>query len=725
VAPFHPLRNSARALLARAGVALVVFTAVAAVLLAGGSEGPLADAKAHKGTPAEAPVILEAAPPAETAPPAKTAPPVETAPPAETTPPAETGPPAETEPPADVQHPAEPVVPDEPVTKEPADEGEAEDDDADEGDAEEPAGDPEDEDWGEDRARPDEFASEPVGEEWGEDPARPDEFAAYEWEDDFDAEDADSRTRAWGKPTGGSKVSEPVEGDPADDAAEPAPVGRPQIVQPEGGPGTSTGDPGGSTPDSSEPVGDGKGELVDSDDLGGSGGGGLGNDLTAFASQSSGSDGGSDGTADGDTAGAGAATDTAPGSDADSSDGAGGNASGGAAGSGTGDKAGKEDGPIRTVTKTVTREVERLVNYVPDGVKAALAALAALSILLGLGYLLAAVRARRLSRQRRELLQEVGLLQSALLPPVPDKVGALLTSVAYRPADGPGAGGDFYDVLALPGGRVGFILGDVSGHGRGALARTAFMRYTLRAYLEAGLEPRVALQVAGRVIDDNLGGDFATVLLAVHDPETGSLTYATAGHPAPIVVGPQPHDPVTAGSSPPIGVGVRTGLRQTTVPLVPGAVACLFTDGLMEARTADGILGRERLTELLDELGHDANARRLIESVAAQSNKLSDDMAAVIVSPTSGVTAGLFRTEQLELSARELEGPIARRFLAACGLPVYEIEDAEHDARLLAERFGGVVLHVVFGNRLRVEVLPRNVESIEAASRRVSAGTAQ
>ena len=235
----------------------------------------------------------------------------------------------------------------------------------------------------------------------------------------------------------------------------------------------------------------------------------------------------------------------------------------------------------------------------------------------------------------------------------------------------------------------------------------------------------MALQVAGRVIDDNLGGDFATVLLAVHDPETGSLTYATAGHPAPIVVGPQPHDPVTAGSSPPIGVGVRTGLRQTTVPLVPGAVALLFTDGLMEARTADGILGRERLTELLDELGEDANARRLIESVAARSNKLSDDMAAVIVSPTSGVTAGLFRTEQLELSARELEGPIARRFLVACGLPAYEVEDAEHDARLLAERFGGVVLHVVFGNRLRVEVLPRNVESIEAASRRVSAGTAR
>jgi serine phosphatase RsbU (regulator of sigma subunit) len=354
---------------------------------------------------------------------------------------------------------------------------------------------------------------------------------------------------------------------------------------------------------------------------------------------------------------------------------------------------------------------------------AALAALAALSVMLGTAYLLSALRARRLARQRRELLQEVGLLQTALLPPVPDKVGALLTSVAYRPADGPGAGGDFYDVLPLPGGRVGFILGDVSGHGRGALARTAFMRYTLRAYLEAGLEPRVALQVAGRVIDENLGGDFATVLLAVHDPETGSLTYATAGHPAPIVVGPQPHEPVTAGSSPPIGVGVRTGLRQTTVPLVPGSVAALFTDGLMEARTENGILGRERLEELLKEIEDDPSAHRLIERVATEATLLSDDMAAVVVMPTAGVTAGLFRTEQLELSTRELDGPIARRFLEATGLPEADVAAAEREARELADRFGGVVLHVVYGNRLSVEVLPRNVESIEAASRRVSAGS--
>jgi hypothetical protein len=517
-------------------------------------------------------------------------------------------------------------------------------------------------------------------------------------------------------PSGGSK-DDPDVGEPNPSEPAPDPNSLPQLTLPE-----NTGDePGASSPPGGEQgnttpgqLGTGRGSVDDTATLGGTGRDH--NEATfGIASGNGGAVVRDGGTGAGDVLPAGTQLAALPtGQD---------NQEGGSSAGGKNDKNGA-NGPDEN-SNVVTNTVERLVEVVPDELKAALAALAALSVMLGVGYLLAALRARRLSRQRRELLQEVGLLQTALLPPVPDKVGALLTSVAYRPADGPGAGGDFYDVLPLTGGRVGFILGDVSGHGRGALARTAFMRYTLRAYLEAGLEPRVALQVAGRVIDDNLGGDFATVLLAVHDPDTGSLTYASAGHPSPIVVGPEPHEPITAASSPPIGVGVRTGLRQTTVPLAPGAVAALFTDGLIEARTPEGILGRERLTELLAEIGDEATARRLIEKVAAEANVLSDDMAAVVVTPTAGVTTGLFRTEQLELSTRELEGPIARRFLEACGLAAQEVDDAERDARLLAERFGGVVLHVVFGNRLRVEVLPRNVESIEAASRRVSAGNPQ
>ena len=373
-------------------------------------------------------------------------------------------------------------------------------------------------------------------------------------------------------------------------------------------------------------------------------------------------------------------------------------------------------------TSPVVRTVRDIIETVPGWVKLAIAALAALSLLLGGGYAVSALRARSLARQRSELLGEVGLLQRALLPAIPDDLGALRASVAYRPADGPGAGGDFYDALPLSGDRVGFILGDVSGHGREALERTAFMRYTLRAYLEAGLEPRVALQVAGRVIGDNLGGDFATVLLAVHDPADGSLTYACAGHPGPIVVHGSPFEPVTAGSSPPIGIGERTGLRQTTVPLPPGALACLYTDGLVEARTADGLLGRERLERLIAELDRGATATDLLERVTAEAEIVPDDMATCLLTPTASVTSGGFRTEQLELSADELAGPLPARFLDECGVPADVSAEALDEAADTSRRFGGAVIGVVFGSRRTVEVLPRNVESLDGASLSAAAG---
>jgi hypothetical protein len=394
-------------------------------------------------------------------------------------------------------------------------------------------------------------------------------------------------------------------------------------------------------------------------------------------------------------------------------------------GDGTGSRdAAQRDPASSEPGSPVVRTVRDIVEIVPGWMKLAIAALAALSLLLAGGYAISALRARSLARQRSELLGEVGLLQAALLPAVPAELGALRASVAYKPADGPAAGGDFYDVVPLPGGRCGFVLGDLSGHGRDALERTAFMRYTLRAYLEAGLEPRVALQVAGRVIGDGLGGDFATVLLAVHDPRNGSLTFAGAGHPAPIVVGGTPFEPVVAGSSPPLGIGEPTGLRQTTVPLIPRSVACLFTDGLIEARTADGLLGRERLEQIVAELGDDANASDLLERVCAEAVLTPDDMAACLLTPRAGVTSGGFRSEQLELSADELDGPLLTRFLEECGVPERERRETAREARETAARFEGVVVSVAFGSRLRVQVLPRNVESLELASRRAEVDSA-
>jgi hypothetical protein len=93
--------------------------------------------------------------------------------------------------------------------------------------------------------------------------------------------------------------------------------------------------------------------------------------------------------------------------------------------------------------------VTKVLREVPDGVWAGLLALATLAGALAAGSIASAVRARRMVTQRELLRADVGLLQSALLPSVPERIAGVTVSAAYRPAGGPAAGGDFYDLFPL------------------------------------------------------------------------------------------------------------------------------------------------------------------------------------------------------------------------------------------------------------------------------------
>ena len=217
---------------------------------------------------------------------------------------------------------------------------------------------------------------------------------------------------------------------------------------------------------------------------------------------------------------------------------------------------------------------------VPDWSKPIILALLLLAAWLAIRSRSSSVRARRLEGQRTSLLADVDVMQRALVPDVPAQLGTLSASVAYRPADGPAAGGDFYDLFEPELGKVAIILGDVAGHGRQALNRAALTRYTLRAYMQTGLEPRAALALAGRVLADPTAEGYATVAVALYDEQEGTLTYASAGHPAPILSGVTTHRPIEICCSPPVGWDVPTGRRQTTISLHAGTVVCFFSDGL-------------------------------------------------------------------------------------------------------------------------------------------------
>jgi serine phosphatase RsbU (regulator of sigma subunit) len=352
--------------------------------------------------------------------------------------------------------------------------------------------------------------------------------------------------------------------------------------------------------------------------------------------------------------------------------------------------------------------ITKIVNVVPVAVRMLIALLLGLALLLALRSRLAALRARRLERQRAQLLEDVGLLQAALLPVPPARLGPVGTSVAYQPAAGPGAGGDFYDVFALTDGQLAVIVGDVSGHGRQALPHTALVRFTLRAYLEAGMSPRDALQTAGAVLERQLGGVFATVVLATYQPRERVLVYACAGHPPPVVLGwtEDPSSsaangavasahaitPLTVSASPPIGVGIRTGTRQTTVSVPGRAQICFYTDGLTEARVGSELFGTERLIDTLAELGPTASAAAVLERVADLADARPDDMAACLLNIEGDEHPPVVLVDELELDREEALSGRTERFLLACGVERPQLAETMRAASLAAGPSSKVVL---------------------------------
>ncbi|HXD57735.1 MAG TPA: PP2C family protein-serine/threonine phosphatase [Thermoleophilaceae bacterium] len=292
----------------------------------------------------------------------------------------------------------------------------------------------------------------------------------------------------------------------------------------------------------------------------------------------------------------------------------------------------------------------RIVHALPAAVEVALIALVVIASLMSIDAYLQGRRARRLKRQREGLLDDVGLLQAALLPHVPDHAGDLAVSVGYRPAQGLAAGGDFYDVFQLDGNRTGIILGDVSGHGRESLIQAALVRYTLRTLMGEGHSLGEVLARADRYLEAEMGANFATVIVATYDHAGCELRYAKAGHEPPLITGLE-----TAGeeSATPLGLGLAQEWPEFSHQLMPDETVCFYTDGLKEARRDGEQLGREYIERLVRS---GLDAQQLIARVQADADTAGDDLAAVVLRMDESQPFGRF---ERTLSSASSSSPTA------------------------------------------------------------------
>ncbi|MFG2180910.1 SpoIIE family protein phosphatase [Streptomyces abikoensis] len=203
--------------------------------------------------------------------------------------------------------------------------------------------------------------------------------------------------------------------------------------------------------------------------------------------------------------------------------------------------------------------------------------------------------ARRFTREHAMAVT----LQHSLLPRGVPEQGALDIAYRYLPAQA-GVGGDWFDVIPLPGARVALVVGDVVGHGLHAAATMGRLRTAVQNFSSLDLPPDELLghldELVARIDQEaaeaaEAGGEAAiagaTCLYAIYDPTSGTCSLARAGHPPPAVVGPEgdvtfPELP----AGPPLGVGgMPFEAMELTLP--EGSSLVLYTDGLVEDRRRD------------------------------------------------------------------------------------------------------------------------------------------
>ncbi|MFF4568383.1 SpoIIE family protein phosphatase [Streptomyces sp. NPDC001410] len=360
------------------------------------------------------------------------------------------------------------------------------------------------------------------------------------------------------------------------------------------------------------------------------------------------------------------------------------------------------------------------------------------NVLVALGSSIAqSLQRAMLYEQEKDLAQG---LQQAMLPRTIPSVRGADVAVRYRAATAGGTlgrdiGGDWYDLIPLPGGRVGAVIGDVQGHDTHAAAVMGQLRIVLRAYAAEGHTPATVMARASVFLHELDTDRFATCLYAEADLSTGVVQVVRAGHIDPLVRhadGSCHRIPVEGGL--PLGLSAEFGRLEypvSTLELDPGHTLLLCTDGLVEQPGSDLDDGLEALANLITKGPDEVRdlATRLIE--VAEERGGDDDVALLLLRrrvPEAPRPGGRL---QQHVAPGDPEALIQARHMICAAVRSWGARDRADEIELVAdELITNVLMHTEgsaivtlralegSGRRLRVEV----EDSSSALPRRRDAG---
>ncbi|MDC7335974.1 SpoIIE family protein phosphatase [Streptomyces lydicus] len=356
------------------------------------------------------------------------------------------------------------------------------------------------------------------------------------------------------------------------------------------------------------------------------------------------------------------------------------------------------------------------------------------NVLLALGSSIAQSLARAmLYDQEHDLAAE---LQQAMLPRrIPGVPGAQI-AVRYRSARmGRDIGGDWYDVIPLPNGRVAAVIGDVQGHDTQAAALMGQLRIVLRAYAAEGHSPATVMGRASAFLNELETERFATCIYVDADLTTGAARIVRAGHVDPLLrhaEGLCRRLPVAGG----LPLGISSEFRRldypvTTVQLAPGDTLLLCTDRIVERPGIDLDDGMRQLAREVRDGPQDV--QQLADRLCGADRAGDDDMALLLMRRLGAPehdTVGRFRQH---IAPADPEGLSAARHMIRAAVRAWGAAERSEEIELVADELitnallhtdGEAVVNIRMPHsverRLRLEVedhsssLPRRREPGEA-----------